>query len=149
MKERQRLLQLEPNDRLTRLRYLDREIRKSFIGELLTLLFGITYGLTLITVNRNDIPPAGLSGSQDTVGFGQLVPLFLMALPLLAAGEVCYGKSGRFELWSQGGLLTKSFDIRTWRRQQRSDGSYCCEDYLTAIQCFILWARIIKQPRQH
>ena len=67
------------------------EINYSFLGDLLTALFGIIYGTTLVFVNRSNEPSAGISGSQNTVNFGQLVPLLLMLLPLFAAGEVYFG----------------------------------------------------------
>ena len=58
IRQRQRLLKLESNlecnqikwsCRLAKFRYLDREILNFFLGELSTLLFGVTYGVTLIT----------------------------------------------------------------------------------------------------
>ena len=64
------------------------EIGHSFLGDLLTLLFGIVYGITQVFVARSDEPSAGIVGSQNDVSFGQLVPLLLILLPLFAAGEV-------------------------------------------------------------
>ena len=67
------------------------EIGHSFLSDILTLLFGIVYGITQVFVNRSDEPVAGIVGSQNSVSFGQLVPLLLMLLPLFAAGEVYFG----------------------------------------------------------
>ena len=69
------------------------EIGHSFLGDLLTLLFGIVYGITQILVDRSDEPSAGIVGSQNHISFGQLVPLLLILLPLFAAGEVYFGNS--------------------------------------------------------
>ena len=67
------------------------EISHSFLSDILTLLFGIVYGVTQVFVNRSDEPGAGIVGSQNSVSFGQLVPLLLILLPLFAAGEVYFG----------------------------------------------------------
>ena len=78
--------------RLIEMWYLNQELQRSFLSEILTLLFGVSYGISQVVTNRNEIPHAGLSGDQNAITFGQLVPLFLIALPVLAAGEVYYGK---------------------------------------------------------
>ena len=72
--------------------YLNQEMQESFMSEILTLLFGVSYGISQVVTNRNQVPDAGLSGDQNTMSFGQLVPLLLIALPVLAAGEVYFGK---------------------------------------------------------
>ena len=78
--------------RLVEIWYLNQEMQRSFLSEILTLLFGVSYGISQVVTNRNQVPSAGLSGDQNAITFGQLVPLFLIALPVLAAGEVYYGK---------------------------------------------------------
>lgn len=78
--------------RLIEIWYLNQEMQRSFLSEILTLLFGVSYGISQVVTNRNQIPMAGLSGDQDDISFGQLVPLFLIALPVLAAGEIYYGE---------------------------------------------------------
>ena len=78
--------------RVAEIRYLNQEMQSSFLGEILTLLFGVSYGISQVIINRSDIPTAGLSGDQNAMSFGQLVPLLLIALPVLAAGEVYFGK---------------------------------------------------------
>lgn len=72
--------------------YLNQEMQRSFLSEILTLLFGVSYGISQVITNRNQVPNAGLSGNQNDISFGQLVPLFLIALPVLAAGEIYYGE---------------------------------------------------------
>lgn len=72
--------------------YLSQEMQSSFLSEILTLLFGVSYGISQVIINRSDIPTGGLSSDQNAMSFGQLVPLLLIALPVLAAGEVYNGK---------------------------------------------------------
>ena len=72
--------------------HLGQEMQRSFLSEILTLLFGVSYGIAQVITNRNDIPTGGLSGDQNAMSFGQLVPLLLISLPVLAAGEVYFGE---------------------------------------------------------
>lgn len=95
LRQRQRLEQARL--RKTRGRYfhivfLSQQLSNAFLNDLLTLLFGVTFGITRTIVYRRSVPTAGLSGSQNTMGFGQLVPLILMVLPALAASEAYFGK---------------------------------------------------------
>ena len=69
------------------------EINHSFLGDILTLEFGVAFGITQVIYTRIAQPIAGIEGSQDDINFGQLVPLLLMLLPFLAAGEVYSGKN--------------------------------------------------------
>ena len=78
--------------RIVEIWYLNQEMQRSFLSEILTLLFGISYGISQVITNRNQVPNAGLSGDQNAISFGQLVPLFLIALPALAAGEIYFGE---------------------------------------------------------
>ena len=78
--------------RMVEIWYLNQEMQRSFLSEILTLLFSVSYGISQMVTNRNQVPLAGLSGDQDAISFGQLVPLFLIALPVLAAGEIYYGE---------------------------------------------------------
>lgn len=73
--------------------YLYSEMQNSFLSEILILLFGVSYGVFQVITSRNQIPAAGLSGDQNAMSFGQLVPLLLILLPVLAAGEVYFGES--------------------------------------------------------
>ncbi len=81
-----------PVRRVIEIWYLNQEMQKSFLSEILTLLFGVSYGISQVITNRNQVPMAGLSGNQDAMSFGQLVPLLLITLPVLAAGEVYFGE---------------------------------------------------------
>ena len=88
------------------------EINYSFLGDLLTALFGIIYGITLVFVSRSNEPGSGIDGSQNSVNFGQLVPLLLMLLPLFAAGEVYFGNNINLYAWRS---------ILTGRRLERHE----------------------------
>ena len=68
------------------------EINYSFLGDLLTLKFGILLGISQVIVSRIEEPSTGIVGSQSDINFGPLVPLLLMLLPLFAAGEAYFGK---------------------------------------------------------
>ncbi len=72
--------------------FVSRQLSNAFLSDILTSLFGVTYGIAQIIVYRRSVPIGGLSGSQNIMGFGQLMPLVLMALPAFAAGEAYLGK---------------------------------------------------------
>lgn len=78
--------------RVAEIGYLNKEMQGSFLSEILTLLFGVSYGISQLITNRMNIPAAGIAGDQNAMSFGQLVPLLLIALPVLAAGEVYFGE---------------------------------------------------------
>ena len=80
------------------------EINHSFLGDLLTLEFGVAFGITQVIIARIYQPVAGIVGSQNEINFGQLVPLLLMLLPFLAAGEVYFGNNDY--LYAQEMVLT-------------------------------------------
>lgn len=76
--------------RVAEIRYLNQEMQNSFLGEIHDLLFSVSYGIAQVIINRNQIPTGGLSGDQNAISFGQLVPLLLIALPVLAAEKVYF-----------------------------------------------------------
>ncbi|KAH7245587.1 hypothetical protein BKA59DRAFT_527378 [Fusarium tricinctum] len=61
------------------------QCRGSFMWRLLWLWSGNVYGIVTVFVSRSN--RTGLSGDPDHWGFGQIVPLALLALPLFAAME--------------------------------------------------------------
>ena len=56
--------------RLAEIIYLFEEMQRSFLSEILTLLFGVSYGVSQVATNRNDTPTAGISGDQNAMTFG-------------------------------------------------------------------------------
>ena len=84
---------------LTQIVIVSREIQYSFMAVLLSLLFAVTYGVAQIIVYRQAKPSGGLTGAENTVSFGQLVPLLLMLLPVFAAVEVYFGKCRHDQNW--------------------------------------------------
>ena len=74
--------------------YLLQEIDESFIGKILWIIFGNAYGIIGIILARwQSYVNIELIGNENEMGFGQIVPLLLMLLPVLAAGEAYYGTS--------------------------------------------------------
>lgn len=66
------------------------QCRGSFMWRLLWLWSGNVYGIVTVFLSRSD--RTGLSGDPDHWGFGQVVPLALLALPIFAAMESHAGK---------------------------------------------------------
>lgn len=66
------------------------QCRGSYMWRLLWLWSGNVYGIVTIFVSRSN--RTGLSGDPDHWGFGQVVPLALLALPLFAVMESHAGK---------------------------------------------------------
>lgn len=73
------------------------DFQEAFLSEIPTLLFSASYGVTQVIISRINKPDA--EGSENTVDFGQIVPLFLLSLPVMAAVEVYY-ESHSGELFS-------------------------------------------------
>lgn len=65
----------------------------SLIWRLLWVWAGTVYGLTAIFVARANT--TGMSGEPDKFGFGQVVPLALLMLPIFAAMQSMHGKMTR------------------------------------------------------
>jgi hypothetical protein len=62
----------------------------SFVWQIVWLIFGLSYGIAqIVQVRWYNLPP--LNGSTNHMDFGQIVPLLLLTLPALAAGEAYYG----------------------------------------------------------
>ena len=68
------------------------EYSYSFISQITLLVFNLAYGFAYTIVHRSETPGGGITGDQNEMGFGQLVPLFLLLLPGLAVGEIYFGK---------------------------------------------------------
>jgi hypothetical protein len=66
------------------------EYDKSFIAEIPQLGFGMAFGFFLVVISRNYDPPP-LGPSSYDMDFGQIIPIFLLSLPMLAAAEIYYG----------------------------------------------------------
>lgn len=64
------------------------DYRRSFLSELPSLLWSSSYGITSVVVSRMSAPD--ISNSENAIDFGQIVPLFLLFLPVLAGVEMFY-----------------------------------------------------------
>ena len=95
--------------RVAEIRYLNREMQNYFLSEIHDLLFSVSYGIAKVIINRNQIPTGGLSGDQNAISFGQPIPLLLIALPVLAAGEVYFRECSTPTHVTLGRTLAKMF----------------------------------------
>ncbi|KAL8793710.1 MAG: hypothetical protein Q9195_003651 [Heterodermia aff. obscurata] len=66
------------------------EYSYSFTSQITIMIFDLAYGFAYTITNRSDSPGGGIKGNQNEMGFGQLVPLFLLLLPALAVGEIYF-----------------------------------------------------------
>ena len=70
------------------------DYQNSFLSEIPSILLSASYGITQVVMSRMEAP--SIQGSENTVDFGQIVPIFLLALPFLAALEsYCEAHSGK------------------------------------------------------
>ena len=67
------------------------ERSESFLSQILWLVFGNAYGIVQVVIARLLIGGFQVIGNENEMGFGQIVPLLLMVLPLLAVREVYDG----------------------------------------------------------
>ncbi|KAL5003048.1 hypothetical protein BDV10DRAFT_180739 [Aspergillus recurvatus] len=72
------------------------ECQESFLWRILWLLSGNVYGLTDVLSTRSETD--GISGERDTMGYGQIVPLVLLILPVFAAIQSIYDYRDRKKL---------------------------------------------------
>ncbi|CAG7557581.1 unnamed protein product [Fusarium equiseti] len=70
---------------MTAERWAYHQCRGSFVWRILWLWSGNVYGITTVIISRSTV--TGLEGDPDHWGFGQVVPLALLALPIFAAME--------------------------------------------------------------
>ena len=75
--------------------FITGEYNNSFISQITILLVHIVYGFSKTIILRLCTPGGGITGNQNEMSFGQLVPLFLLLLPGLAVGETYFGKCCR------------------------------------------------------
>lgn len=66
------------------------QCQNSFMGRILWLWSANVYGVTSVFIARDNTE--GMSGDRDKFGFGQIIPLALLLLPLFAATQARNGK---------------------------------------------------------
>lgn len=69
---------------------------ESFLSQFPFLFFGISSGITQVVTFRWFLAPK-IKSNANQMGFGQIMPLLLLALPILAAAEIYYESRQRFE----------------------------------------------------
>ena len=67
------------------------ELQDSFLWEIVWMIFGNFYGALQLITFRFVPPVPRVVGNDNQMVFGQLVPLLLLALPLMAAIEAYFG----------------------------------------------------------
>ena len=67
------------------------DLAESFAGSLWVITIGLAWGTIQLWLPRS-ILPSNVRQQEDTWGFGQLLPMLLLVLPLLAVLEHFYGK---------------------------------------------------------
>ncbi|KAL4943172.1 hypothetical protein BDV06DRAFT_221511 [Aspergillus oleicola] len=75
------------------------ECQESFLWRILWLISGNIYGITDVFQNRSDT--TGISGDRDTMGYGQIVPLVLLILPIFSAIQSIYDYRDRIKTIQQ------------------------------------------------
>ena len=77
--------------RIFQLVHWQREYSKSYISNIPDLLFTFSYGVAQVVASRWLGAPK-LAEEANRMGFGQIVPLLLLAIPVLIAAEIYYGE---------------------------------------------------------
>lgn len=67
------------------------DFAESFIASLWVLAISIFWGSIRVLTPRGQVP-AKVYTAEKTMGFGQYLPLLLLILPLMAVGEIAFGK---------------------------------------------------------
>ena len=112
--------------------FIANEYSYSYISQITILIFDLAYGFAYTITNRLDTPGGGIIGNQNEMGFGQLVPLFLLLLPGLAVGEIYVGTCCRL-------FFDASNDIYARNSNKKGPG----------IQCFIIGDECAIQRYPH
>ncbi|KAL4737676.1 hypothetical protein BDV11DRAFT_171755 [Aspergillus similis] len=71
------------------------ECQESFLWRILWLISGNVYGIADVFSTRSNT--AGMSGDRDKMGYGQIVPLVLLILPVFAAIQSIYDYRDRIK----------------------------------------------------
>ena len=93
--------------------FIAQEMSYAFVSQGTILVFDLALGFAYTIVYRLATPDAGIEGNQNEMGFGQLVPLFLLLLPALAIGEIYFGGC-------KVRIVVKAF-VNTCNRESRSN----------------------------
>ena len=69
------------------------ELYSSFLAPLLWVLLSLVWGSLQLLIPRRMLADEGIVVEENKFEFGQIMPLMLLALPLVGALEACYGWS--------------------------------------------------------
>lgn len=67
------------------------EFPQSFVASIIYLALALPYGITLIAGMRHSLVSDDVRAGEQKLTFGQLVPLFLLVIPILQVVELCLG----------------------------------------------------------
>ena len=67
--------------------------QESALSNVMEILFGNVYGIANLMESRSYGSFWSLSGNANEMGFGQMVPLLLFLLPVIAAGQSYFGRT--------------------------------------------------------
>lgn len=71
--------------------FVIKEFSDSFLSQISTLLADFIYGVDIMFTSRRHTQAQGISGNQNTMAFGQVMPIFLLLLPCLTVYELYIG----------------------------------------------------------
>ena len=91
---------------------------RSFLQLIASLFFLLSFGISAVVADRWLDFDVDLEDRSSTMEFGQIVPLVLLIIPLLAYAEVFYGESVRLVTFRT--LLTYTHQKNQTRHQQTS-----------------------------
>ena len=69
------------------------DLYSSFLAPLLWVFLNLVWGSLQLLIPRTALAKSGVIAEENTFGFGQIIPLTLLALPLVAIIEAYYGPS--------------------------------------------------------
>lgn len=93
----------------------------SFLSKLPPMLFDLTFGISQVVSSRWQYAPQ-LGEASNRMDFGQIVPLFLLSLPMLVAAEIYYGELAC--IFSKVASTKRTLDARSETKEElQSSGS--------------------------
>lgn len=73
--------------------FVAKEFKFSFLSQISILHFEFIFSIDQIITSRLDSPAQGISGNQNTMSFGQLVPIFFLVLPCFTVLDLYSGEA--------------------------------------------------------
>jgi len=77
--------------------FLISEVLFSTVFDIARLYIVLIWGTSWLKYLKEDAPRQGITGSENEWGFGQILPLLLLALPFFAIMEIYHGMLLKYE----------------------------------------------------